>query len=135
MWSGFQSILQCSNFYPKSVSRDVYHRPQRAPAQANGRRRTCEALIADYAGFGGSSILHYDDQRNQTPVREIRKFQLSTRLVKDEVVRQIDVFQMRTKRVVFSIGDRQKYGIADGLSRGIRALAGLYDLQMFADPH
>jgi hypothetical protein len=61
----------------------LYHRPQRAPAQANSRRCSCKALIANYASFGGFSICHYDHKRNQTSVREIRKFQLSASLVKD----------------------------------------------------
>jgi len=75
--------LQGSNFYPKSVPRDLYHRPQRAPAQANSRRCPGKALIANYASFGGSSILHYDYKRNQTPIREIRKLQPYPCLVKD----------------------------------------------------
>jgi hypothetical protein len=31
LWSRFQRILQSSNFYPKSVPRDLNHRPQRTP--------------------------------------------------------------------------------------------------------
>jgi hypothetical protein len=81
--SGFQSALQSSDLYPKPIPRDLYHRPHRAPAQANRRRCSCKAFIANDAGFGGFSIFHYDYKRNQTSVREIRKFQLSTRLVKD----------------------------------------------------
>ncbi len=83
LWSGFQGILQSSNFYPKSVSRDLNHRPQRPPAQANNRWSSCKALIANYAGFGGLSIFHYDDKGNQTAIREIRKVQLLAGLVKD----------------------------------------------------
>src|ERR1022692_213367 len=95
VWSVFQSILQSPHFYPKSVSRDLYHRPQRAPAQANHRRCSGKALLADYAGFGGSSIFHDDDKRNQTSIREIHKFQRSTRLAKDLMSWQIEVFQMK----------------------------------------
>jgi hypothetical protein len=65
--------------------------------QANSRQCSCEALISNYASFGRFSIFHYDDKRNQTSIREIRKFQLSTRLVKDQMVWQADVFEMRTK--------------------------------------
>jgi hypothetical protein len=75
----------------------LYHRLKRAPAQANRRQCSCKALISNYASFGGLSIFHYDYQRNQTSIREIRKFQLSTRLVKDQMVWQADVFEMRTK--------------------------------------
>jgi hypothetical protein len=81
----------------KSVPRDLFYRPQRTPAQANRCRRSCKALTTNYAGFGGSSIFHYDDKRNQTPVREIRKFYLSTRLVKDSMVWQVDIFGVRTQ--------------------------------------
>jgi len=73
VWSGFQSALQCSNFYPKPVSRDLYHRLKRAPAQANSRQCSCKALISNYASFGHFSIFHYDYKRNQTSIREIRK--------------------------------------------------------------
>src|SRR6202521_6455717 len=97
VWSRFQSVLQSSDLYPKPIPRDLYHRLKRAPAQANSRRCSCKALLANYAGFGGFSIFHYDYKRNQTPVREIREFQLSTRLVKDQMVGQVDVFEMRTK--------------------------------------
>jgi hypothetical protein len=83
IWSGFQSVLQSCDLYPKPIPRDLYHRPQRAPAQANNRRCSCKALIANYASFGGLSIFHYDYKRNQTSIREIGKFQLPTRLVKD----------------------------------------------------
>jgi hypothetical protein len=83
VWDGFQSVLQSSDLDPKPIPRDLYHRLQRAPAQANSRQGSCKALIANYAGFGGLSIFHYDYQRNQTSIREIRKFQLFTRLVKD----------------------------------------------------
>ncbi len=76
-------MLQSSNVYPKSIPGDLYHRPQWAPAQANSRRCSRKALIANDASFGGFSIFHYDYKRNQTSVREIRKFYLSTRLVKD----------------------------------------------------
>jgi hypothetical protein len=72
--SGFQRVLQSSNFYPKSIPRDLYHRLQRAPAQANDCRCSSKALIANYASFGGFSIFHYDYKRNQTSIREIRKF-------------------------------------------------------------
>jgi hypothetical protein len=97
VWSGFQSILQSSDLYPKPIPRDLHHCLQRASAQANRRQCSCKAFIANYAGFGGLSIFHYDYQRNQTSIREIRKFQLSTRLVKDQMVWQADVFEMRTK--------------------------------------
>jgi hypothetical protein len=73
VWSGFQRILQSSNFYPKSIPRDLNHRPQRPPAQANNRWYSCIALIANYASFGGPSIFHYDDKRNQTSIQEIHK--------------------------------------------------------------
>jgi hypothetical protein len=82
-WGGFQSVLQSSDLYPKPIPRDLYHRPQRAPVQANSCRYSCKALIANYASFGGFSVVHYDYKRNQTSVREIRKFQLSTRLVQN----------------------------------------------------
>jgi len=82
-WSGFQSVLQSSDLYPEPISRDLYHRLKRAPAQANSRQCSCKALISNYASFGRFSIFHYDHKRNQTSIREIRKFQLSTRLVKD----------------------------------------------------
>jgi len=57
---------------------------------------SCKALISNY-GFGRFSIFHYDYKRNQTSVREIRKFHLSTRPVQDQMVWQADVFEMRTK--------------------------------------
>ena len=97
VWSGFQSLLQSFNFDPESIPRDLYYRPKRAPAQANRRRCSCKALISNYARFGGLSILHYNYKRNQTSIREIRKFQPSTCLVKDEMVWQADAFEMRTK--------------------------------------
>jgi hypothetical protein len=130
-WSGFQRVLHSSDLYPKPIPRDLYDRPQRAPAQADSRRCSCEALVANYAGFGGSSILHYDYKRDQTSVREIRKFHLSARLVQDQMVWQADVFEMGTKRAVVAIGDRQKYFVADRLSCGIRPLARLHDLEVF----
>jgi hypothetical protein len=83
VWTGLERTLQSSNFYPKSVPRDLNHRPQQTPAQANNRWCSREALIANYASFGGLSIFHYDDKRNQTSIQEIRKFQLSAALVKD----------------------------------------------------
>jgi hypothetical protein len=83
VWSGFQSVLQSSDLDPKTIPRDLYHRLKRGPAQANCRRCSCKALIANDAGFGGLSIFHYDYKRHQTSIREICKFQLSARLVKD----------------------------------------------------
>jgi hypothetical protein len=83
VWSGFQSVLQSSNLYPKPISRDLYHRLKRAPAEANSRQCSCKALISDYASLGCFPIYHYDYKRNQTSIREIRKIYLSTRLVKD----------------------------------------------------
>ncbi len=65
------------------ITRDLYYRLKRAPAQANRRRCSCKALVANDAGFGGLSVFHYDYKRNQTSIREISKFQLSTALVKD----------------------------------------------------
>jgi hypothetical protein len=49
----------------------------------SGRRCSYKALIANYAGFGGLFIFHYFYKRNQTLIRETRKFYLSTPLVKD----------------------------------------------------
>src|SRR5271157_2033407 len=95
--SGFQSVLQSCDLYPKPIPRDLYHRLKRAPAQANRRWGSCKALIANYASFGGLSIFHYDYKRNQTSIRKIRRFYLSTPLVKDEMVWQADVFEMRTQ--------------------------------------
>jgi hypothetical protein len=80
---GFQSVLQSCHLYPKPIPRDLYHRLKRAPAQANRRQCSCKALISHYASLGSFSIFHYDYKRNQTLVREICKFQLSTGLVKD----------------------------------------------------
>jgi hypothetical protein len=74
----------------------LHHRLKRASVQANSRRYSRKALTANQASFGGSSIFHYDYKRNQTSVQKIREFQLS-RLVKDLMVRQADVFEMRTK--------------------------------------
>ena len=97
VWSGFESVLQSPDLYPKPIPRDLYHRLKRAPAQANRRQCSCKTLISNYAGFGRFSIFHYDYKRNQTSIREIREFQLSTRLVKDKMVWQADVFEMGTK--------------------------------------
>jgi hypothetical protein len=97
VWSGCQSILQSCDLYPKPISRDLYHRLQRAPAQADSGQCSGKALLANYASFGRFSIFHYDDKGNQTSIREIGKFQVSTRLVNDQMVWQADVFQMRTK--------------------------------------
>jgi len=68
VWSGFQSILQSPNSYPEPVARNLYHPAQWAPGQANGRLCSGEPLIANYAGFRGSSVLHYDYKRNQTSI-------------------------------------------------------------------
>ena len=75
--------MQSSDLYPEPISRDLYHRLKRAPAQANSRQCSCKALIPNDARFGRFSIFHYDYKRNQTSIGEIRKFQLSTRFVKD----------------------------------------------------
>jgi hypothetical protein len=83
VWRGFQRVLQSADLYPKPIPRDLHDRLQRAPAHANSRRCSCKALVANYASFGGFSIFHYDYKRNQTSVREIHKFHLSTRLVQD----------------------------------------------------
>jgi hypothetical protein len=97
VWSGFQGFLQSPGLYPRPISRDLYHRLKGAPAQANRRQCSSEALIAYYASLGRFSIVHYDDKRNHSSIREVRKFQLSTRLVNDKMVWQADVFEMRTK--------------------------------------
>jgi len=65
--------LQSSDLDPKSISRDLYHRPQRVPAQANSRQCSGKALTSNYASFGCFSIFHYDHKRNQTSIQEIRK--------------------------------------------------------------
>jgi hypothetical protein len=83
VWSRFQNVLQSSDLYPKPIPRDLYHRPQRAPPQADRRRCSGKAPIANYSSFSGFSIFHYYYKRNQTSVRKTRKFQLSTSLVKD----------------------------------------------------
>ncbi|MFZ0938998.1 MAG: hypothetical protein WAN63_06175, partial [Candidatus Sulfotelmatobacter sp.] len=75
---------------------DLYHPLKSAPVQANSRRYSRKTLLADDAGFSGLSVFHNDYQRNQTSIREIRKFQPSG-LVKDQMVWQADVFEMRTK--------------------------------------
>jgi hypothetical protein len=75
--------LQSCDLYPNPIPRDLYHRLKRSPAQANSRRSSYEALIANNASFRGFSIFHYDYERNQTSIREIGKFQLATALVKD----------------------------------------------------
>jgi len=95
--SGFQSVLQSPDLYPKPIPRDLYHRLKRTPAQANRRQGPCKAFFSNYASFGRFSIFHYDYKRNQTAIREVCKFQLSTRLVKDQMVWQADVFEMGTK--------------------------------------
>ena len=83
VWSGFQRVLQNSNLDPKPIPRDLHHRLQRAPAQANSRQCSCTSLTSNYASFGHFSIFHYDYKRNQTTIRKIRKLQLPTCLVKD----------------------------------------------------
>ncbi|MGB7170920.1 MAG: hypothetical protein WBD32_18080, partial [Acidobacteriaceae bacterium] len=100
-------------------------------AQANSRRYSRKALVTNDASFGSFSIFHYDDKGNQTSVREIHKSQFS-RLVKDQMVLQADVFEMRTKETVVAVGGQQKYRVADGLPGDIPAFAGLRDLDLFA---
>jgi hypothetical protein len=73
VWSEFQSVLQSSDRYPKRIPRDLYHCSKRAPAQANGRQRSCKALVSNDASFGCFSVFHYDYKRNQTSIRKIRK--------------------------------------------------------------
>jgi len=97
MGSGFQSFLQSPDFYLKSVPGDLYHRLQGTSAQADHCGCSCKALIADHAGFSCLSIFHYDYERNQTSIREIRDFDLSTGLVKDQMVGQTDVFEVRAE--------------------------------------
>src|SRR5580704_552087 len=99
-------MLQGSNLDPKSIPGDLYHRPQRAPAQTNRRRRSSKALIANHPSFGGLSVFHYDYKRNQTSIREVCKLHSSTRLVQDKMVREANIFQLRPKGVVLTIGDR-----------------------------
>jgi hypothetical protein len=73
-WSGFQNVLQSYDLDPKTIPRDLYHRLKRGPVQTNSRRCSCKTLISNYASFGRFSIIHYDYKRNQTSIREIRKF-------------------------------------------------------------
>ena len=96
-WSGLQRILQGRNFYPKSVPRHLYYRPQRASAQANRRWSSAKALVANYPSFGRLAIFHYDHKRNQTSIQEIRKLQLCARFVKHQMVWQADVFEVWPK--------------------------------------
>jgi len=70
---------------------------KKAPAQANRSHCSGTALDSNYASFDRSSIVHYDYEGNQPSIWEIRKFQLATCLVKDKMVWQGDVFEMRTK--------------------------------------
>ncbi len=76
-------FCKAADLYPKPIPRDLYHRLKGAPAQANSRGCSNKALIADYAGFSGLSIFHYDYKRNQTSIQEIRIFHLPTALVKN----------------------------------------------------
>jgi hypothetical protein len=48
------------------------------------------------------------------------------------MVWQADVFEMRAKRAVVAIGDREKYYVADWFSIGIRPLARVHDFEALA---
>jgi hypothetical protein len=83
LWGGSQSVLQSCNLYSKPIPRDLDYRLKRASAKANGRWCSYKALIPHDPSFSGLSIFHYDYKRNQTSIREIREFYLSTPFVKD----------------------------------------------------
>ena len=89
--------MQSPDLYPKPIPGDLYHRLKRAPGQANSRQCSCKALVSNYASFGRFSIFHYDYKRNQTSIRETHEFQCSTGLLKDQMVWQAEVFEMRAK--------------------------------------
>jgi hypothetical protein len=74
LWRRSQSVLQSFDPDPKSVPRDLYHGLKHTPAQANSRQGSRTALLSHDASFSRFSILHNDDKRNQTSIREIYKF-------------------------------------------------------------
>jgi len=81
--SGPQSLLQRRDRHSKPIPCDLHDSLKGAFVQANSSQRSGKALIANDASFGRFSIFHHDYKRNQTSIREICKFQLSTGVVKD----------------------------------------------------
>ena len=61
------------------------------------------ALVTHYAHFHGPAIFGHDNLRNHSPVREIDELDILRRLVKTEMIRQVDIRQVGTHQLVFIV--------------------------------
>ena len=89
-------------------------------------------LAAHYTHFHGSAVFRYHHLRNHSPVREIDELDLLCRLTQAEMMRQVDIRQVGTHQLVFTIGRRQQYSVAYLLSLGVGPLARPVRLESFS---
>ncbi|MFZ0634658.1 MAG: hypothetical protein WAM08_03995, partial [Candidatus Acidiferrales bacterium] len=116
----------------EAIPADLDYFTHGTSAQANGQSRPNVALIPHYTHFHSSTVFGHYDLRNHSPVRKIDEFDVLSRLMKAEMIRQIDVLQVGTHQLEFIIGRCQQHFVAYWFPIGVGSFARPYDSIAFS---
>jgi hypothetical protein len=85
--------------------------------QTHGKRRSHYTFLPDDRDFHASSVAGEYDERSQTLIQEVCKFNFFRRLVQDEMVRELNRFEIWPDKVISTDRQRQQEQVSAWLIR------------------
>jgi hypothetical protein len=91
--------------------------------KADGKRRTHDAFASHDGNLDTSAVPSQYNQGRESLVKEIGELDFLSRFVKDLMMRELNVLQVRTEQIVFADRNRVQNFICDRLSAYTRPAA------------
>jgi hypothetical protein len=127
-----QNAFQRIPHHSEAIAGDLDNFAHGTSAQAGCQSCPNVAFVTHYTHFHGSTVFGHYHLRNHSPVREIDELDALRRLMKAQMVRQVDIRQVGTHQLVFIVGRCQQYFIAYLFSLDVGPLARLYNTKIFS---
>src|SRR5258708_19030374 len=114
----------------ESVGLNLHYHAEWTSVQAHNDCDTYSPFVAHYTGFHVSACPHRDHNRSQTTVEKIDKLLFPVRLMKTEMIGQVNNLQFLAYSLVLGFGYAQKYLVANWSASRVRSFASFCRLKM-----
>jgi hypothetical protein len=109
---------------------NLHYHAEWTSVQAHNDCDTHSPFVAHYTGFHVSACTHRDYNRSQTTVEKIDKRLFLVRLVKTEMIGQLNKLELLAYSLVLGIGYAQQNLIANWFASRVRSFASFCRLKM-----
>ena len=114
----------------ESVALNLHYHAEWTSVQAHNDCDTHSPFVAHYAGFHVSASPRRDYNRSQTAVEKIDKLLFPVRLMKIEMIGQVNKLQLLADSLVLGIGYAQKNLVANWFASRVRSFASFCRLKV-----